>query len=133
MRMDVLDRIRLAETLPLDADGKVEMWHTLQDAMSEIKRLRKCMRILAEQGVEVSVHNGKVVVEMRGCKPKQHERWVPFSERRPPINVDVLLWCGDLAAVGCIDKDGDWFGSGLAFVDKPTHWMNLPNPPEMKR
>jgi hypothetical protein len=133
MSMDVLDRLRIAETTTLDADGKVEMWHTLQDAMAEIKRLRKCMCILAEQGVEVSVRNGNVVVGMRGCKSKQKERWVPFSERRPPIDADVLLWCGDLAAVGCIDKDGDWFGSGLAFVDKPTHWMNLPNPPEMKR
>lgn len=38
--MDVLDRIRRVETQLLDAGGKVEMWHTLQEAMAEIKRLR---------------------------------------------------------------------------------------------
>jgi hypothetical protein len=37
---DVLDSIRSAETRLLDADGRVALWHTLQDAMAEIKRLR---------------------------------------------------------------------------------------------
>ena len=37
---DVLDSIRSAETRLLDADGRVVLWHTLQDAMAEIKRLR---------------------------------------------------------------------------------------------
>lgn len=131
--MDVLDRLRRAETLPLDPDGKIEMWHALQGAIAEIKRLRKCMRILAEHGVEVSVHNGSVVVGMRGCKSKQQERWIPFSERRPPIHVDVLLWCGDLAAVGSVDGDGDLLGPGLAFVNEPSHWMPLPVGPEVMK
>lgn len=37
---DVLDSIRSAETRLLDADGRVALWHTLQAAMAEIKRLR---------------------------------------------------------------------------------------------
>lgn len=37
---DVLERIRKAETMPLDADGKVALLETLQDALAEIASLR---------------------------------------------------------------------------------------------
>ena len=38
--IDVIERLQYAETRPLDADGKTQLWQTLQDARDEITRLR---------------------------------------------------------------------------------------------
>ena len=51
---DVLERIRKAETMPLDADGKVALWETLQDALAEIKRLR--ITDAEREALEVALH-----------------------------------------------------------------------------
>ena len=38
--IDVIERLQKAETRPLDADGKTQLWETLQDARAEIASLR---------------------------------------------------------------------------------------------
>lgn len=46
---DIVDRIRIAETAPLDADGKVSLFLVLQDARAEITRLREERRWITEE------------------------------------------------------------------------------------
>lgn len=59
--------------------------------------------------------------------------WIPLTEQLPPLDEDVLLMCGDEQAIGSQDEDGDWWGLGLGVLDKPpTHWMPLPEMPEVK-
>ena len=62
---DIIDRIRSAETTPLDGtEAWVELWEVLQDARAEITNLRLAIRRLAEQDATLSVQGGNVIVEM---------------------------------------------------------------------
>ena len=61
-------------------------------------------------------------------------RWIPVSERLPEDGEVVWLWDGNnlsmgyyLVLSGCfMDRD-----TPLRRI-KPTHWMSLPTPPEVK-
>jgi hypothetical protein len=78
-------------------------------------------------------------------------RWIPVSERLPPINEPVLYTCfiDDIEEywidvdVGCWDGDErnlpgkpimrDRYGErGPTHWDPASHWMPLPEPPEVK-
>ena len=62
------------------------------------------------------------------------QRWIPVSERLPEDGEVVWLWDGNnlgmgyyLVLSGCfMDRD-----TPLRRI-KPTHWMSLPTPPEVK-
>jgi hypothetical protein len=64
-------------------------------------------------------------------------RWIPVSERLPEPFVPVLAWFASpvtrklkYAEVTHRGLAGDWQHSQQ--FDKPTHWMPLPEPPEVK-
>ena len=71
-------------------------------------------------------------------------RWISVDERLPeaergPESENVLVYCEDK---GCIQgfychEDGEWYDTagssiGMHSVDEATHWMPLPEPPEVK-
>ena len=60
-------------------------------------------------------------------------RWIPVSERLPEEDVDVLVITNYGMHVADLDEDGLWnasHGDSWEFPD-PTHWMPLPEPPEV--
>jgi hypothetical protein len=62
-------------------------------------------------------------------------RWMPVSERLPEPNEPVLIYTAVLGRhVASVDEEGEWFcdyGGEWLFPDV-THWMPLPEPPEVK-
>jgi len=60
--------------------------------------------------------------------------WIPVGERLPEEDVDVLVMTNYGMHVAGIDEDGLWnasHGDSWQFPE-PTHWMPLPEPPEVK-
>ena len=66
--------------------------------------------------------------------------WISVNERLPEEDEDVLVMTaeGKFASggmhVASLDEDGVWYpshGDGWEFPDV-THWMPLPEPPEVK-
>jgi hypothetical protein len=63
-------------------------------------------------------------------------RWIPVSERLPDIGVSVLCSSKeppgeDLVWIGQREQY-DWYFPGANEMGEPTHWMPLPEPPEVK-
>ena len=58
--------------------------------------------------------------------------WIPCSERMPELGVEVLVMGG---SISWLDKAYDW-GDGVSFCEDnygiATHWMPLPDMPEVK-
>ena len=80
----------------------------------------------------------RVITERDGSKKvsenniKKVSDWIPCSERRPEYDSEVIVTDGNY--VWC-DKCYD-FGDGLCFYNdndsSATHWMPLPEMPEVK-
>ena len=60
-------------------------------------------------------------------------KWIPVSERMPEDGVVVLAWNGKRVVFGYA-RDGEWIDTlyGWVIPNGPTHWMPLPEPPEVK-
>jgi hypothetical protein len=65
-------------------------------------------------------------------------RWIPVSERLPEKNEPVCVSCGGKVTVGTYSPMmDDWWAlvlpaTGVQPTDSVTHWMPLPEPPEVK-
>ena len=73
----------------------------------------------------------RLTAELAGLKDKM--RWIPVGERLPDNNDDVLVWRVEgYHEIGC-HSSGLWWGG--TFMDEAiyiTHWMPLPEPPEVE-
>ena len=90
--------------------------------------------ILAEKQTETALVEAIAELEAENARLKAERRWIPVSERLPEDGEVVWLWDGNnlgmgyyLVLSGCfMDRD-----TPLRRI-KPTHWMPIPEPPEVK-
>jgi len=60
-------------------------------------------------------------------------RWIPVTERLPEKIKVVNVSDGICVGAGYVCNFGDWILDGKVDMQSVTHWMPLPQPPEVKR
>ena len=131
------------------AEANIEHWNTrpIEDALNKriaeleaendiLKdHLREAKNILIDKNLQIdSLYEEGYKLQQRIAELEAERRWIPVSERLPEDGEVVWLWDGNnlgmgyyLVLSGCfMDRD-----TPLRRI-KPTHWMSLPTPPEVK-
>jgi hypothetical protein len=89
--------------------------------------------------------NMKAAVHFIGSFGQQVQQWIPVEERLPPLMTEVLGWHKDDCVRAWFRHSGQpkdapywelWSPQDRECddcdVDEPSHWMPLPEPPEVK-
>lgn len=61
----------------------------------------------------------------------ERTRWVPVEEKRPPENQMLICSDGHVIFTDILANNG-WANIGWIRGVRPTHWMLLPEPPEVE-
>ena len=68
-------------------------------------------------------------------EPLRQREWVSIADRDPQVWQRVMAYTKQkLMDITSLNDLGDWsgkLGDGLLFGDRVTHWMPLPEPPEV--
>ena len=117
--------IRLVEALGLRTKNTREV--TLRMAVNEVVAVNTVEYVNGEQ----------IDVLAAELKERQYRlaRWIPVEERLPEPGETVLVWHHGEAQMAWLNH----FTNGVAYFVRdthynfePTHWMPLPEPPEVK-
>lgn len=99
--------------------------HRIELSEPQLKALRQ-MPVIGRLGDQVM----KDIVQAFAGVPK----WIPVSERLPEESERVIGWRPGLARVGEVwrNASGEWLCGDCEPAGGITHWMPLPEPPEVK-
>lgn len=113
----------------------VAEWNTRPIEGNLKEHIAELELIVGRQANELRFENANWTAAM--TKQQEHiakleaeHRWIPVSERLPEESSEVLgvTFFGNMRIYDYFGKS--WFSSGRN-LDKPTHWMPLPEPPEV--
>ena len=80
--------------------------------------------------------NMKAAVHFIGSFGQQIPRWIPVEERLPEEGIEVLVSVDensdDCGYHVCLYRGGEYVRSESGYIFGVTHWMPLPEPPEVK-
>ena len=109
-----------AEMPSIDIESAVELWNT-----------RPIEDELRARIAELEAESDQLTARL--CQERQDDKWIPVSERLPEDWTMVLFTNGVTRGIGQFDKDGFYdYWYEYSFNKPVTHWMPLPNPPEVK-
>lgn len=66
-----------------------------------------------------------------GMEVLKRTRWIPVAEENPPEGEIILCSDGNVVFQGMLAA-GAWVLDNVARGLQPTHWMLLPEPPEVE-
>ena len=94
--------------------------------------MNKMTSLYREGMAELREENAQL--RQRIAELEDQQRWIPVSERTPEKDVRVLITNGKSMAVGWVDYDEKWVDFDCwdeCYSGNTTHWMPLPEPPEV--
>jgi hypothetical protein len=127
---DIIARIdALLANTPQSEIEEFEVTRCLRDCRDEIKRLRTQGDGLADRVGSLFRETQELYRHIATQQP-----WIPVSERLPEQGEHVLGFCSKIGTqVAHLTDESAWYWgtSGVLGYDA-THWMPLPEPPEVK-
>lgn len=91
-------------------------------------------RCLIAKGLECSLLGE--VIDMLRAAPDESVCWIPIADRKPKDFVSVLGYmtnAGEFPSVReCYAVGHGFFFPALCEVNQVSHWMEMPEPPEVK-
>ena len=79
---------------------------------------------------------GERIGTLDGMERRMTGEWIPVNERLPEENTDVLVSVDensdDCGMHVCDYYDGKFLRADAGYIWGVTHWMPLPEPPEVK-
>lgn len=117
--METLEKERLYNRILHNANGNTA--YALNDAVDRLYYAEKKTNELFEE-------NKKLKNKVTSLESAQ--KWIPLGERMPEHDIECLVCDAGLSIFMSMLSEGVWYTDGYA-VDV-THWMPLPEPPEVK-
>lgn len=104
----------------------LEKYEAMQDRIAELETANKIRSKQVEYLTDTVVKRDKEIDHLRAKQP----RWISVKDRLPNFEQPVLAYSGEELGIGFayLDGDGKWYGD----CGDVTHWMPLPEPPEVE-
>lgn len=102
--------------------------------------IKHCQEVAAKDCTECGKEHEKLAMwltELMAYRATDTERlhWIPCNERLPEQEVRVLLFAADEVYVGELTDIKDLFDTDIGFMKNGhvTHWMPMPDSPEVNK
>jgi len=105
----------------------LEKYEAMQDRIANLEVAMEIKSKQFEYAVNLVVERDELIYALRAKQP----HWISAKGRLPEDDGEVLAYDGEYAFISHFCRDG-WYDNSLYQQPvKVTHWMPLPEPPEV--